>query len=334
MNNNKNLNVVGCGLGNGESFQRGILFILIATIKGVLLSFFNKYDIVYAKSISSPGIVAYFVAKITRKPLICHTSGIDIQTKEMIELDVSSKGAKQAKDILFRLKEKEMKHASAIIANCEMDYLSLKKLGYKNKSIKIYNGVNSTKFTPNEEKKRKYRKKLKLSEDDFVVLFVGRAAIQKRPDIAINVANKLPDYKFIFCGITEEQAKKYGKISSNCYFEGMVEKISEYYNIADVFFQPSGSEGLSNAMLEAMATGLAVIVSKDAGEAQVIIQEGVNGFLCKNEGDYVNKISELANDRVKLKTVGQQSREFVIDKFNWEEITKEVTRLMINISKK
>jgi glycosyltransferase involved in cell wall biosynthesis len=328
----KNLNIVGCGLGNNESFQRGILYILIGTIKGIFLSFFNKYDLVYAKSISSPGIAAYFVSKITRKPLICHTSGIDIQTKEMLELNESSMFAKLVKKMLFHLKENEMNHASAIIANCEMDFIVLKRLGYKNKTIRIYNGVNSNQFSPNTNEKIALRQKKKLSIYDFVVLFVGRAAIQKRPDIAISVANRLLDYKFIFCGVTVEEAKNYGKITKNCYFEGMVENISEYYRLADVFFQPSGSEGVSNAMLEAMASELAVVVSNAAGDAQVLIEEGENGFLCKNENEYIKKISELANDREKLRLVGEKSRVFVIDNFNWNEITKEVTRILCQTS--
>ena len=57
-----------------------------------------------------------------------------------------------------------------------------------------------------------------------------------------------------------------------------VDDISEFYAAADAFVLPSVSEGLSNSLLEAMASGLAVIASAVGGSATTI-EDGVTGLL-------------------------------------------------------
>lgn len=55
-------------------------------------------------------------------------------------------------------------------------------------------------------------------------------------------------------------------------------QVERAYAAADVFVLPSISEGLSNALLEAMASGLTVVASRVGGTAEVL-RDGETGLL-------------------------------------------------------
>ncbi len=69
---------------------------------------------------------------------------------------------------------------------------------------------------------------------------------------------------------------------------------SDYLGASDVFVLPSHSEGMSNALLEAMAAGLAVISTR-VGAATALIEDGENGLVVD-----VGEPSQLANALTRL----------------------------------
>jgi glycosyltransferase involved in cell wall biosynthesis len=56
------------------------------------------------------------------------------------------------------------------------------------------------------------------------------------------------------------------------------ERIAGWLRIADLFVLPSSYEGMPIALLEALATGLPVVVT-DVGEVRLVVRDGVNGFI-------------------------------------------------------
>ena len=67
-------------------------------------------------------------------------------------------------------------------------------------------------------------------------------------------------------------------ISDRVYFYPPQTHLDVVYPAADVFVLPSLAEGLSNSLLEAMASGLAVLASRVGGNAEAVI-DGTTGFL-------------------------------------------------------
>lgn len=89
-------------------------------------------------------------------------------------------------------------------------------------------------------------------------------------------------------------------------FTGKVENVADYLNKADVFVLPSRAEGISNALLEAMASGLPVIASDIPGN-QAVIKHGINGLLFADgePGDLENGLASLLSDKGERQRLGQ-----------------------------
>ena len=71
-------------------------------------------------------------------------------------------------------------------------------------------------------------------------------------------------------------------IGESIRFTGEQGEVLPYYHAADLFALPSRTEGLSNALLEAMACGLPVVVSRTGG-ARDLVQDGHNGLFVEPE---------------------------------------------------
>jgi teichuronic acid biosynthesis glycosyltransferase TuaC len=154
----------------------------------------------------------------------------------------------------------------------------------------IRRGVNHQYFFPLAvEEKIKLRKKWGLSEQETVLLCVGSAIENKGWNELLDAVRDLipvfPALKLmaVYAGRSEINILEGGKtrgIERHLYNLGEVEpaKMPEIFQLADVFCLPSYSEGLSNAVAEAMATGLPVVTTHVGGHPE-IIQSGQTGIL-------------------------------------------------------
>lgn len=124
----------------------------------------------------------------------------------------------------------------------------------------------------------------------------------------VNISHK--DWKLVIAGNegphTEELIgliEKY-KIKDKVEFLGAVKEIDKIFSTAKIFVLPSRSEGFPNALIEAMANGVASIsFDINAGPNDIII-DGINGYLIK-DGD-INELSEkiqflIDNEKERIK---------------------------------
>jgi glycosyltransferase involved in cell wall biosynthesis len=97
---------------------------------------------------------------------------------------------------------------------------------------------------------------------------------------------------------------------------------------SDLFVLCSENEGLSNAMLEAMAAGVPVLVTP-AGGTRDVIQPGVNGFLAENTDPLV--LAETIQHiiaRNDLKQIGTRARDTIQSAFTVERMYKHLTQFL------
>ena len=111
-------------------------------------------------------------------------------------------------------------------------------------------------------------------------------------------------------------------------FTGLRSDIPAMLAKTDIFVLPSHSEGLSNALMEAMASGCACIAS-DVGGNRYLIQNGVSGFLFP-VGDREalrSHIQRLIEDSSKRQSMGKSARERIEKMFSWEIVGKQYDQL-------
>jgi glycosyltransferase involved in cell wall biosynthesis len=151
----------------------------------------------------------------------------------------------------------------------------------------IPNGVKLDRFkSVNEITKRQLRKQLQLP-DGLIVVFAGRLEAEKRIEDLIRVWPEIQlrhhheEITLLVLGTGSLQRKISGLAGNNIIFRGAVDNISDYLQTSDLFVLPSVSEGLSNALLEALAVGLPVIATATGGTMDVVSHK-VSGWLIQN----------------------------------------------------
>jgi len=316
----KNLNVYHFNLGTITNFMRGFKYILFATLKGIKLNLKNNYDLIYAKSIFSPGVPASINAFLFNKKLIVHTSGTDIKS--------SSASDDYRFGFLYLIltnffRKLVINKSTLVISNAKFDKKQILNKFPKTKVVNVYNGIDFVHYKPSHNNRVKLRRSLNFKNSDFITIYVGTTKKRKNLNVILQAANSLKNIKFLFVGPTKEQLKKFGKISSNCKTIGLVKDTSLYLQASDLFVLPSKWEGTSNALLEALSVGLPVVVYP-AGESSLLIKNGINGYVVDNPKDFINKIEYLSKNKKLIKKIGYNNRKLILNEFSWDKCIKKM----------
>jgi glycosyltransferase involved in cell wall biosynthesis len=144
------------------------------------------------------------------------------------------------------------------------------------------NGVDTQRFRPIEPAARAARRmELSLPSGPLVV-FSGRLAPEKNLAELLKIWPRIraaiADAGLLILGSGPERANLERLVSAGVMLQGKVDDVSAYLACCDVFVLPSLGEGLSNALLEAMAAGLPVVAT-DVGGSGDVIRHGESGWL-------------------------------------------------------
>lgn len=147
----------------------------------------------------------------------------------------------------------------------------------------VMNGIESSKYSYNPEKRKSIRDKYKISSDTIVFGHVGRFEKVKNHDKIITVFNEFhkehsKSILWLFGTGTEENRikamVKQMHLSDSVFFMGVSDHIWDYLQAMDLFLFPSYYEGLGIALIEAQASGLPCVVS-DAIQSEADIKAGL-----------------------------------------------------------
>jgi len=201
--------------------------------------------------------------------------------------------------------KKVYSYADVLIAISPMVEKAIRDLGVKTPIKKIYNPIRTEYWERSPEMRISGRKKLGLSEHDFVILGVGQIQGRKGIEDFMEVASQIPSAKFVWAGgrpfgvFTEGISRidqQMEDSSSHVQFTGMLEldDMPEIYAAADVFFFPSYQENCPLAPLEAAASGMPVIF-RDIEEYRSLYE---NPYLKgKTQEEFTNLILKLMVDK-------------------------------------
>lgn len=154
----------------------------------------------------------------------------------------------------------------------------------------IYNGVDSVRFRPRTGDRPAIAPPGFLDGARLVIGSVGRlVAVKDYPTLVrafFRLSAEAPDPKglrLVMVGDGPERARceavaREAGLAGQVWFAGQRDDIPELMRLMDVFVLPSLGEGISNTILEAMATGLPVLASRVGGNPE-LVREGETGSL-------------------------------------------------------
>ena len=201
----------------------------------------------------------------------------------------------------------------------------------------IYNGVDSEKFYLRQQTKTDITPEGFLPNSPIVVGTVGRIAEVKNQKLLVNgvkfLIEKRPELKahlrlvLVGDGPLYSSLKDYVTeigLSDLVWMAGDRDDVAELMQLMDVFVLPSLAEGISNTVLEAMATGLPVIATNVGGNPE-LISEGENGRLVKvgDEEGLAEAIGGLVDNPALRAEMGKKGIDRVKSIFNWQRAVSE-----------
>jgi len=169
------------------------------------------------------------------------------------------------------------------------------------KIIVIHNGVDAAEFKPSAEARGLIRNQLGLAEDDYTLLFCGTGFRRKGLDYAVAAVDGVPSAKLVVAG--EGRVRPHPRVVHL----GRRTDVAHLYAAADAFILPTLYDPFPNAALEAMASGIPVIVSRVAGVSEIIDGDSIVVAEAADVGALAEGIRRLEDPAVR-KPMGEAAR--------------------------
>ena len=192
----------------------------------------------------------------------------------------------------------------------------------------IYNGINLADVLISTKK---------INGSPIIIGNVGRLIEGKGQKYLMELAACLKEFRFNFLikivgiGKLRQQLEDYAKklkVENSVVFVEFLNDTRDFYREIDIFVFPSGSEGCSNAILEAMAYKKPVVAFNISSMPEMI-DDGITGFLVpyKDVKSLAEKVVLLINNVSLRNEMGEQARLKVATKFDFTKNLKLLEEL-------
>ena len=290
----------------------------------------EKFDLIHCQS-PSGGAITRLAAKETRKrgtKVLYTAHGLHF-----------FEGAPKKNWLMYYNFEKFLaKYTDGIITINEEDYNCAKEM-LKIKDVYHVHGVgiDLEKFKPQtEDNKVLIRKKYGYKEDDFILVYVGELSHRKNQSMAIDAINelkdKIPNIKLLLVGtgnLKDDYQNKVNQLSINEYVEflGYRNDVSNLMLLSDMAISTSRQEGLPVNIMEAMATGLPLVVTDCRGNRD-LVEDGSNGYIIGLDklDNFIKSIEIIFKD-IEIKHKFSNNSLSAIKKFSVRSIQSEMNNV-------
>ena len=317
------------GMFNLRGLRKFGLYFYLLSLFLYLIWHRDEYDIIHCHSAMAEASIGVLAGRWVNKPTLIRSmaSGVFGDLK-MLREDHSIWGTG------WMLKN--LCQADAIIALNQQIADEMLALGVaKNKVHSIPNGVEIK-----SSHKRDY-----APRDPMVIAFVGRLHPQKGMGTLLNAlklaTREKPGLSWQLnvagTGPLERELKTMANelgINRQVEFLGHIQGVDALLDQSDCFVLPSLSEGMSNALLEAMAHGLPCVATDIAGNNS-LIQHHHNGLLVRPEDDaaLAAAILLLMTDEAHRKRLGQAALKTVEEKYSLGSVARQYAALYADLLK-
>lgn len=297
-----------------------ILFVLSASFWTMGLVLHQRPNATLAFFGAPSGMVAILIKKLFNIPYVVSLRGGDVPGFRPYDF---KKYHKMLSPILHVI----WKNASSVVANSQGLHDLARAFDSRFEIPIVPNGVDLNLYSTTER-----------HDASPVILSVGRLVYQKGFDLGIQSLSGLKhlDWQWNIVGDGPEMdalralVNQHG-LADRVNFHGWQsrEQLIQCYKQANLFLFPSRHEGMPNAVLEAMASGLPVIASRIAGNEELVVQKKT-GFLVESENIQALQIAlhELLENPSLRKSMGSASRRRVEKFYTWENTARQYAYLL------
>ena len=180
------------------------------------------------------------------------------------------------------------------------------------------------------------RAEVGVAPETFLLGAVGRLNPQKNVALLLEVVSRLPktrSWKLLVIGEGPDRrmlagtARELG-ISDRMLWLGERADLASWYAAMDLFVHTANFEGMPNAVMEAMASGLPVVASAVDGTRD-LITDRVNGCLASAgaRDEFVQRITELMNDPIMAQRLGDRAHRDILDHFGMAKMIQSYDEL-------
>lgn len=211
--------------------------------------------------------------------------------------------------------------------------------GVRSKLVPVVNGVDAKRFAPGD--KRACREHLGLPLDLTLVGIVGRFRSVKRhvplveamgsvpPTVGLVIIGEGPERPAIEAAVAASPARE------RIFLIGHQDDPRPALQSLDLLAIPSVAEGLSNALLEAMACGVPALANDACGNSEAIIHDE-NGWVVPmpTSADIAARLTDAVADPARLAAFGQVARRYMLDLFAFEHTVDHYEALYHNLTRR
>jgi sugar transferase (PEP-CTERM/EpsH1 system associated) len=281
------------------------------------------------------GIEAILAARLADVPVIIHSEhGYDLNMQHGLPL----------RQRLYR--NLSYRYATAVFSVTEelRRYHSSQAHWNPTEMRVVHNGVDTELFKPRPHLRDALRKQFGIAPECLVIGFVGRMIALK--DVltllrsAEMIASEFPCFHILLVGAGPEAVRldeyvgNSPSLPGRVTFAGNRSDIADVLNAMDVFVLPSIAEGMSNTLLEALATGLPAVATNVGGNPE-ILEDGRGGYLFP-AGDVAALADRLLvllrDDHLRMK-FGVAARHRVVANFSLEAMLSRYSDLYLSLAR-
>jgi glycosyltransferase involved in cell wall biosynthesis len=192
----------------------------------------------------------------------------------------------------------------------------------------IPNAVDTLRFTPEARmaKRNASRESALYDESDFVLLLIGNDWKKKGLDTLLKALAELMDVPWRLLVAGSDDPDLYRTLlrqlaaTDRVRFEKSSADVLSFYGAADLYAGPSLEDAFNLPILEAMACGLPVIASAEAGASEMI-RDGETGLILSDPQDHLRLarlIRRIYSDQALRLAIGEAASRYVLENCSWD----------------
>lgn len=319
-----------------------------------LIKLRQQYDLIFVSGYRVLGIPAVLVSQLLGKSCVLKADSQGEFSGDFFAAGLARFGLTLSMlpvKLFLGVRNKLLKSSDAFVALSTQIEAELKNGGIDAEDIQtIPNSVDTKKFRPvSHDKKNILRRKLNLPEQTNIITFTGRLVSYKGLPLLLRVWRKIQQEHensyLVLLGSggvdihnCEAELKTYVQsngLHESVYFAGEVGNVHEYLQASDLFVFPSENEAFPGALIEAMASGLAVIATSVGAMKEIVLHEE-NGLMVEpNDFQGLHRALLRLIDRPEMAAnLGRAARESVQARYSVETVTEQYVELFCRMARR